>query len=289
MKVLTVATKKHFFYNTLVESLQKHNIELITLGLGIKYKNHLLKDKLVLEYLKNIKNSSPNEVIVFIDGYDSVVTEKFHNIEKKFIDTNKNLIISCENPKKFKIFHYMMYVFTFGFFNKKYLNTGMYIGKAEYLYNTIIEIRKDKTEKFSNQIQWQNYYNKYNNSMDLDNNNKFFLNVSNKTLCKKYMKNLDDMPYVISSPGIPNNIYNFCLLLNKMGYNTDNIKMDYYWIIKKIFFYRKRNLIYLSLSIGGISIFMLLNLNFYTSLLLVFFIYTFLHLLFFLLSINGYM
>jgi len=74
-----------------------------------------------------------------------------------------------------------------------------------------------------------------------------------------------------------------------MGYNTDNIKMDYYWIIKKIFFYRKRNLIYLSLSIGGISIFMLLNLNFYISLLLVFFIYTFLHLLFFLLSINGYM
>ena len=116
MKVLTVATKKQFFYNTLVESLQKHNIDLITLGLGIKYKNHLLKDKLVLEYLKNIKNSSPNEVIVFIDGYDSVVTEKFHNIEKKFIDTNKNLIISCENPKKFKIFHYMLYVVTFGFF-----------------------------------------------------------------------------------------------------------------------------------------------------------------------------
>jgi hypothetical protein len=289
MKVLTVATKKKFFYNKLVESLQKNNIELITLGIGKKYNNHLLKDKLVLEYLQNIKTNSPNEVIVFIDGYDSVVTEKFHNIEKEFIDSNKNLIISYEDPKNFKIFHYIMYLFTFGFFNKKYLNTGMYIGKAEYLYNTIIEIRKDKTEKFSNQIQWQNYYNKYNNSMELDDNNKFFLNVSNKRLCQKYMNKLDDMPYIISSPGIPHNIYNFCLLLNKMGYNTDDVKIDYYWIIKKIFFYKKRNLIYLAVYIGILSILILLNVNIYVSLLFVIFSYLFLHLLFLLLSINGYM
>ena len=47
MLVVTVATSEKLFYPALVQSCEKFNYQLITLGKGIDYESHQIKDTLV--------------------------------------------------------------------------------------------------------------------------------------------------------------------------------------------------------------------------------------------------
>jgi hypothetical protein len=255
MKVITVATQNKFYYDILVLSLKKHNIELITLGWGQYYTSHLLKDKLVLEYISELDDE---EIIVYIDGYDSVVTDNFKKIESSFIESKHDIIISTEQPKKFKFFHYIFYLLTFGM-KKHYLNTGMYIGRVGKLNKVLNDLKQYTDETFSNQRVWQRYYDSNNSNMYLDINNKFFLNISDNLICTSKINKIDTLPYVISSPGIPKNMYNFNKLLNAMGYNDLSIDKDNIWVIRKILLYKQRNILLSSLII---SIFTYFKMNY---------------------------
>ena len=102
MKFFTIATHNERTLDILKQSALRHNIKLDIIAMGRKFINYGIKLIWFLEYLENIKD---NELVVFLDGYDTILLtgkkefkSKFdlvNNLEKN--DKKKGLIFSNGN------------------------------------------------------------------------------------------------------------------------------------------------------------------------------------------------
>lgn len=131
MKLITVATQKEGYYNVLVESAKKHGYELITLGMGQKWGGYTMKYKLMIDYLETLKDD--NELVIFIDGYDTFVLQDKEILMKRYKTFNKPLVIGCQsNRKKYcKLTAWVIRTFSSG--HKNIMNSGSYIGPVGIL------------------------------------------------------------------------------------------------------------------------------------------------------------
>ena len=95
MKNITVATKENVgYYNIMVESCKRNNIELIILGLGQKWEGLHMKFKLWLNYLNTLPD---NEIIMVNDAYDIIILEDSKTILTKFKKFNKPIVFSYQD------------------------------------------------------------------------------------------------------------------------------------------------------------------------------------------------
>nr|XP_018912305.1 PREDICTED: procollagen-lysine,2-oxoglutarate 5-dioxygenase 3 isoform X1 [Bemisia tabaci] len=138
----TVATNETDAYKQLRSSAELNFIKLQTLGMGRRWtggdvlygpggglKVNLLKD--ALESYKHM----PDLIILFVDGYDTIMLSSVDNIISKFKEFDARIVFTAEptvwpDPKLAKDYpetdsHY------------KYLNSGGYIGYANDLYTLL--------------------------------------------------------------------------------------------------------------------------------------------------------
>jgi len=123
MKLVTVATHKSGYYPYLLKSSKKYGLELITLGRGMVYTSHHMKDELMLKYTKGLSNT---DVVLFVDGFDSILGPRILELEEIFKKSKHKLVICSENIHNLVVQHRLCYMMDFTPISKNiYLNTSM--------------------------------------------------------------------------------------------------------------------------------------------------------------------
>ena len=146
LKNITVATEKYGYYNIMEESCKRHNIELITLGMGQKWEGFTMRFKLWLNYLNELDD---NEIVMINDAYDVIMLEDAEDIIKKFKSFDKKIIFSAQDSILSKI------LFPICNLEKKVICAGNMIGYVKYLkklINLLFE-KKSLWEKFNKDDQ----------------------------------------------------------------------------------------------------------------------------------------
>ena len=146
------------------EELTK-NKDVVVLGFGTKWNGFTDKYRGVLEYMKDLKDE---EIVCFIDGFDSVLVKDAATIEKRFKASGSKVLFSEETPDLFKNFVFRPCK------NDKTINTGLYIGYVRYL-KPILEDSMSLTCK-DDQVNINNLCKKYDH-IHIDTEHTVFYNV----------------------------------------------------------------------------------------------------------------
>lgn len=245
MKNIVIATDKNVgYYNILEESCKKHNIELVTLGLGQKWTGFHLKFKFWLEYLEELNES---EIVMISDAYDVIMLEDAEVILRRFREYNKKVLFCCQKGYLSSL--------VFSKFKGYVLGSGNIIGEVKYIKEIVKLIYKYESEweRLKNDDQvilgyvMKNECKFFKKYVEIDYNHDFFfvtdadnlfyipyiLNNSIKGLEMRdgriYNTN-NKLPVLIHLAGnINGNKY-----LNYLGYNTKNINLHGVYKIKQV-------------------------------------------------------
>ena len=129
--VVTAANKSEGYYDILKESCIRNRCELTTLGFGEKWGGYVWKYKKMREYLKTIK---PNDIVIFVDGFDVIMTEDIDTVMKKYKKFEKDIVISIAYESDYsKHIAKRLYKLVEYNGNEYSVNTGLYMGKCETL------------------------------------------------------------------------------------------------------------------------------------------------------------
>jgi len=128
MEIVTYANKSFGLFEQLVNN--SHGVPVRVLGWGTKWNGYSDKSKGLVEYLKN-KND--DDIVVFVDGFDSEINRPLCNLLELFQQTNCKVLMS-KDP-------HMGYSFLKGFSKSIFgdchsdliANAGMYMGYVKYL------------------------------------------------------------------------------------------------------------------------------------------------------------
>jgi len=127
LKIISYATHSEGYYHILLLQLKKLNIDYEIIGYGKKWSGFFQKFTDTYEYLKTQDN---NTIILFIDGFDSIVLENKKEILKKYLSFKKKIIFGVEDLQNYVKTISQKIIFTN---NKHVINSGSYIGKNKYL------------------------------------------------------------------------------------------------------------------------------------------------------------
>jgi hypothetical protein len=176
--IITYATHDEGNFKNLINN--KFNINVKVLGWGKKWNGFMDKLKNMYEYISTLPD---NDIVLFIDGFDTTINNSLENIKQKFVDFNSNIVLSEDIYLPFS-------KKTFGTCKKKLIaNAGLYAGynkKLQDLINYILSENyseddqrnmnhaclhfkkwiKIDTEKtlFHNQGHYERYFNNKSNS-----------------------------------------------------------------------------------------------------------------------------
>ncbi|GAB65871.1 hypothetical protein PCYB_073730, partial [Plasmodium cynomolgi strain B] len=90
LHVLTFATHEQGYFKTLQESCSRLNIELTVLGMGKKWEGFITKLVKVKEY---IKSCNDNDIVLFVDGFDTFFVQPANVIVERYIMNYDNLFV----------------------------------------------------------------------------------------------------------------------------------------------------------------------------------------------------
>ena len=153
MKVLTVATEKRGYFYALEESCRRHGYDLVVLGLGQEWKGFSMKFQLIVDYLKN---TDPNETIVVVDGYDTIMLQPSSILRQKINHLPPDKVLFGKEQSNWHLF------FQYGKTIKEnvYINSGIYIGRVKsirrLLENLCVENKCNKSLEDQNMVN--SYY-----------------------------------------------------------------------------------------------------------------------------------
>lgn len=195
IKCFTIATHNEGYLQILKDSCTRNNFKLEILGFNEKYTGHLFKTYKIIQYLKL---QPLNQLVLFIDGFDSIILDDIHTIKNNFLNLKTPFLFSKDlnqyNTKKLLInfFNKIGYtnniLFNSMFLNNrscnihKYniiINSGLFIGYSGYLLDIFEKSLNYITffNKGSNQRILQDMCND-NINIYVDENNVIFRNVS---------------------------------------------------------------------------------------------------------------
>jgi hypothetical protein len=137
MKVITYATKKAQYYDSLEDSCSKFNYELVTLGLNTTWHGMSDKIKAVKEYLDTLDDQ--DQLVLVVDAYDVIACRDSKEIESVFSSCfdQKHVIFNAERPSSS---YYLTWLWNRSYSSKtmgdtKYnkLNAGVVMAKTKVL------------------------------------------------------------------------------------------------------------------------------------------------------------
>lgn len=91
-EIVTVATHEFCTFNKLINN--KYEIKIKVLGWNKKWEGFNMKYKLLMEYINNLDD---DKIIIFLDGFDSLIINNPLIAVKKFINNKYKILFSKEN------------------------------------------------------------------------------------------------------------------------------------------------------------------------------------------------
>lgn len=203
----TAETKAEYLLNT-----AKHfNIDVDIIGIGYKFTNFTNRLYILQDYLKD---TNPKEIILVMDGYDTLFNNTLEYTLKQFKEKNTKILISAE---KFYTYQWDKFKHKFETINSdyKYVNAGTYMGYAsdlKLMVNELFEIYKEYPTNIDQGLIGVWAYNNFENKekVQLDTNCEIFWVTSGDwDLIKNIAENKDIInPLTNSKPFIIHNTGN---------------------------------------------------------------------------------
>jgi hypothetical protein len=134
--IITVATHKEGKLNDLLDNSFNTNIKV--LGMGEKWTGFKMKNELIYKFIKHIPD---NELIIYLDGFDSEIKMNPQQAIERFKKNNYKLLFSKELGSNF--FHIDTIVWPSCKGNTKG-NSGLFMGYAKYMKLFMRETLKSK-------------------------------------------------------------------------------------------------------------------------------------------------
>jgi len=213
MHIITYATHEERY----LPLLKKSCPDLVVLGMGKPWNGFQDKVYATIQYCKE----HPNEIICFIDGFDSVIVSQ--DILDKYESFHSPLVMSHGAHKRSVTVKYIQDKM-FGKCNNQRLNSGMYIGTSEAIVSFWEDFQGGDDQHFATQ-KCKTV------DMKIDVNHEIFYNYSpDDTIQVKHGQlYVNKVPTcVISCPGNTSiNPY-----LTQLGYNPPEIKYDWNYRIR---------------------------------------------------------
>jgi len=198
--VITVATHNEGYFDALKQSCKNNNINLIVLGFNEKWQGFSWRFNLINNYIKNLKD---DDIVLFVDAFDVMIVDKIEEIETRFKEFNKPIVISYQNLSFIEL---LGYYFIYGY-TENTINAGTYIGYVyalKKLFNMIKEKYKNYSEEEFNKLDDQKIL-----ALICKNNNKYIT--------------FDKKSYIFNT--IP--FKNFFEFINHLMNNSYNIKDNF--------------------------------------------------------------
>ena len=119
---VTYATHETGMFRKLIDN--KYGVEIKVLGMGTKWNGFMDKIRGVNEYSTEVAEKSEKDIIVFIDGFDTIIGKNVNSLIEKFQKYNCDILVS-EEPR-------IKYISQKLFGNYPTIaNSGMYMGYAK--------------------------------------------------------------------------------------------------------------------------------------------------------------
>ena len=224
LHLITVATHSERYLPVLDQQTKDKNIKLNKLAYGKKYSGHFMKDLETIEFLNN-PEVKEDDIVIFVDGFDTLLLANEEEIIKKFKNLNCKMLLSIENVGNLSFIHSAVFQKVKG----KFINTGLYMGYAGYMKSFLEEIYSSDYDNNSNQKTWANFLEKKNNYDDikLDTESEIFLNYSftttNRIKIKDKRINLNEkQPCFIQGNGCED----LSKIIKETGYSKFDINKD---------------------------------------------------------------
>ena len=192
MKVVTYATHYEGTLKKLVNN--DFNVHVEVLGMGKKWNG--FTDKLI-GVMNFCKNLDPDEIVVFVDGFDSIIHRSPDNVEREFKKMNCGLLFSSVSLYNIPLFDLSMFRM-FGTCNSHGIaNSGLYMGYAKYIIDFITKalenVSGDDQKDVNNTCEKVNY-------VCVDEKCKIFKNINGGSADDKKLLAGVEAPFV-SFPG----------------------------------------------------------------------------------------
>lgn len=180
MKFITVDTAASPKLERLKRSCRHHGIPLEVIGEGRPYPGHGAKIEYVIEYLSV---QDPDEIVMYVDGYDVVFLAGAEEIERKFRAFGHPFVFSTEqncnvNGGLFARFP-VWFRYPKGKGPYRFINAGTFVGKAGYMRDLLRRI--DATQAASDQTVINRYYVKHQSEFALDYEQEIFTCTAGRT------------------------------------------------------------------------------------------------------------
>lgn len=234
LHLVTVATHSEGYLPVLEQQVKEKGMELKKLGWGKEYAGHFMKDLEMMEFLE--KDARSGDLVIFVDGFDSLMLGDQEEIVQKFQDTGAKMLFSVENVTPLLSF---IHAAVFERVAGKYINSGLYMGERDFMLKFLKDIYPEggNFNRESNQKNWCNQLHKLElknglEGIELDVDSKIFLNHSFTTGNYPKMK---DGRVVLKNVVKPcfiqgNGKENMDWVINKTGHKKYDIhKGDHFW------------------------------------------------------------
>ena len=201
VRVLTFATEPIGYYNILLKSAEKNGYTIHTLGMGEEWGGLMTKYKYTNDYIQSIPESENNDIIVFLDGYDTFILKGIDTLLERYKTFNKPIVFSTQwNRPGDKLTKFVISSFSHG--HKDVCNSGAYMGPVWALkkkFKLICEISNCNILSLNDQKELNkmrklkpDFFNKY---AALDKYGYIFMNASYNA-CVSYGPIFRDIPWL---------------------------------------------------------------------------------------------
>ena len=138
LEVVTYANKSSGMFEELINN--EHGVKVKVLGMGKKWNGYIDKSIGLLEYMKTKKD---DDIIVFIDGFDTKINKDISNVKSLFESYECKVLVS-KDPR---LMNKLGEIFVFGNCNNNEVaNAGMYMGYVKHLTVLLKESLKPKCQ-----------------------------------------------------------------------------------------------------------------------------------------------
>ena len=188
----TYVTHSERYFPSLLDSCTKHGIHPTVKGVGDKWKGYVKRHRDLLKFLKGLDDY---DVVINVDGFDTIVLCPINVIVRKFKAMDCDLLFSMTADNGNIIQKYVQW--KLGFYGEK-ANAGMFMGYAFKMREFIEKVLA--SGEYNDQI----VVNRILGSAKIDTNQEIFCNVVNTSGLRVHNNELwykNKKPCLLSAPG----------------------------------------------------------------------------------------